>query len=217
MGRSCLASQTGYVWQGTVSKVQIPVTMIRPDLIRGIYRLQQSVGLTPMEFRAAGLFAILLFLGLFGRRWMDKPTAIDPSTYAGIEASFRARAADIAHSDTITVSDRPSVEIEGDPVSTPVAETDRVANSFQPDDLLDLNTATADDLIALPRIGPALAGRILAFRSQNGPFRFVDDLLMVRGIGEKTLEGLRPLVHIGRVPDTAGEDSDTLRAPTPQG
>ncbi|TAK19369.1 MAG: ComEA family DNA-binding protein [Myxococcaceae bacterium] len=62
--------------------------------------------------------------------------------------------------------------------------------------LVNLNSATELDLDALPRIGPAMAARIVAWRTDNGPFTAVDDLLEVAGIGEKTLEGLRPLVTI---------------------
>ncbi len=62
--------------------------------------------------------------------------------------------------------------------------------------LVNLNSATELDLDALPRIGPAMAARIVAWRTDNGPFTSVDDLLEVAGIGEKTLEGLRDLVTV---------------------
>ena len=61
---------------------------------------------------------------------------------------------------------------------------------------VDLNTATDAQLDALPGIGPATAAAILAHRDANGPFRSVDDLLDVRGIGEAKLEQLRPLVRV---------------------
>jgi competence protein ComEA len=61
---------------------------------------------------------------------------------------------------------------------------------------LDLNTATREQLDALPRIGPALADRILAWREQNGRFTSVDDLGSVPGIGDKMLAGLRDLVRV---------------------
>lgn len=55
------------------------------------------------------------------------------------------------------------------------------------DGRLDLNRADARALESLPGIGPALAERILRFRSENGPFRTLEDLLEVSGIGPKTL------------------------------
>ncbi|MBS1906215.1 MAG: ComEA family DNA-binding protein [Actinobacteria bacterium] len=62
--------------------------------------------------------------------------------------------------------------------------------------LVDLNTADAAALEQLPRIGPALAKRIIDWRTANGRFTSVDDLLGVSGIGEKMLAGLRDLVRV---------------------
>ncbi|RWZ61614.1 ComEA family DNA-binding protein [Labedella populi] len=59
---------------------------------------------------------------------------------------------------------------------------------------VSLNTATAEQLESLPRIGPALAERIIAWRTENGPFRLVDELLDVPGIGDAILAGLDGLV-----------------------
>jgi competence protein ComEA len=61
---------------------------------------------------------------------------------------------------------------------------------------VNLNTADAAALDTLPRIGPALAERILAWREKNGPFTAVEDLLDVPGIGEAILDGLRDLVTV---------------------
>jgi competence protein ComEA len=61
---------------------------------------------------------------------------------------------------------------------------------------LDLNTATADELDELPGVGPATAQAILDHRERNGPFRAVEELLEVRGIGEAKLEALRDLVRV---------------------
>ena len=62
--------------------------------------------------------------------------------------------------------------------------------------LLDLNTATVADLDALPGIGPVLAQRILDHRTQHGPFRSVDQLREVSGIGEAKFSSLRDAVTV---------------------
>ncbi len=62
---------------------------------------------------------------------------------------------------------------------------------------LDLNEATLWQLSELPNIGPVLAQRILDYRTDNGPFQSVDDLMLVDGIGEKRLEGILPFITVG--------------------
>lgn len=64
------------------------------------------------------------------------------------------------------------------------------------DGRIDLNAADQAALETLPRIGPALAQRILEWREENGRFRAVEDLLAVPGIGEKLLAGIQDKVRV---------------------
>lgn len=61
---------------------------------------------------------------------------------------------------------------------------------------ININTASAEELDALPGIGPALAGRIVAYRQQHGPFASVEELSNVSGISPKMVETLRPLISV---------------------
>jgi len=61
---------------------------------------------------------------------------------------------------------------------------------------LDLNTATADQLDALPGVGPVLAQRIVAYRTQHGGFRSVEQLQEVSGIGARRFADLEPMVRV---------------------
>lgn len=63
-------------------------------------------------------------------------------------------------------------------------------------DLINLNTASATELEALPGVGPVLAQRIVDYREQHGPFTDPKDLLKVSGIGPKTFESIEPLVTV---------------------
>jgi competence protein ComEA len=61
---------------------------------------------------------------------------------------------------------------------------------------VDLNTATAEQLDTLPDIGPVTAQAILTWRTENGSFTSVDELLEVSGIGDATLADIAPYVYV---------------------
>jgi competence protein ComEA len=62
---------------------------------------------------------------------------------------------------------------------------------------IDLNKATTDQLATLPGIGPAVAARIVEYRQKNGDFKKIEELMNVRGIGEKSFLKLKALVTVG--------------------
>src|SRR5215470_2117912 len=61
---------------------------------------------------------------------------------------------------------------------------------------VNINTATNEELDALPGIGPVKAQAIIDYRTKNGPFKSIDDLKKVNGIGDATLEKIRPDVTL---------------------
>ncbi len=65
---------------------------------------------------------------------------------------------------------------------------------------LDVNTASVDDLVRLPHIGPARARAIVAFREANGPFREPAQIRVVPGIGPKLFERISPLIEVRSEP-----------------
>jgi competence protein ComEA len=77
--------------------------------------------------------------------------------------------------------------------------------------VVNVNTATAEQLQLLPRIGASVAQRILDYRKENGKFASVEDLMLVRGIGESTFAGLKPYVSTG------GETTLSAKVKSPRG
>ena len=76
---------------------------------------------------------------------------------------------------------------------TPQANPSKIADSSG---LIDINTATSEQLQTLPRIGPVMAERIIEYRQAHDRFTSVDELRNVKGVGAKTLEGIRSRVVV---------------------
>jgi len=71
--------------------------------------------------------------------------------------------------------------------------------------MVNLNTATATDLQELPGIGAKVAARIVEYRQKNGPFKKVEELMNVQGVGEKSFLKLRPQLTVAAKPEPAGQ------------
>ena len=100
-----------------------------------------------------------------------------PRSRAGASASRRRRSAAI---DSSPAGEQPRLSIRKSSERAPL--------------LVDINRATRAELERLPRVGPALAQRIIDWREQHGPYHSIDDLRHVRGIGPATAALLAPSV-----------------------
>ncbi len=88
---------------------------------------------------------------------------------------------------------RPPLSIEGGPAPVPAAQWDEALATARQ---IDINTAGAAELERLPQVGPMLASRIVAYRSEHGAFQRAEELLQVPGIGPKTYELLQAYVTV---------------------
>ena len=69
--------------------------------------------------------------------------------------------------------------------------------------MVNLNTATQSELEALPGIGPKVAARIVEYRKAKGPFKKIEEVMNVQGVGEKSFLKLRPQLTVGTKPEPA--------------
>ena len=79
--------------------------------------------------------------------------------------------------------------------------------AIQPEEPININTATVEELTELPRIGEITATRIVKWREENGPFASTEELMNVQGIGERLYERMRPHVMV----EDPGEDAGRRR------
>ena len=86
--------------------------------------------------------------------------------------------------------------VDGEQVLVGITPVTPAGEPGSPGGAVNLNTATVDQLDELPGVGPVTAQSIVDWRTDNGPFRSVEDLLEVRGIGEATVGDLRDLVTV---------------------
>ena len=193
-------------------------------MLRSLYRLQTRLGLTGPEGSALLILTVALALGLGLSEWRSQQAPPVAELYAAQDAAFAAALApptaeaatvpvalaEHAHTDssealpgladgalppdtTTTGEAAPAAEPT---VTGPVTDAPRRSRK-KVLAVTNVNTASAEQLASnLPRIGPALAGRIVEYRQQVGHVRTVEQLIEVRGIGEKTLDGLRPWVRL---------------------
>lgn len=129
--------------------------------------LADRLALTSAERRAITILVGTFVVGLGVRLWQATFASPPKFDYSGSDSTFAALSVD----------------------SPPPAVAESTAT-------INLNTASKEQLMSLPGIGPATAERIMLERGDGGRFRTVDDLRRVRGIGAKRIEQLRPLVSV---------------------
>ncbi len=185
--------------------------------MRWLYRLQARAGLTRPEGTAALVILTALLGGTAARHFQAASAPVPADVYAAADAAFATAAADTSESEaappaSVTPASAPSVpgspSLDGlappsvDSTAAQIADAavDRAAaprrSGKPPPAPTNINTASEGELQRLPRVGPALAARIVEHRRVHGPFRRADEITEVKGIGNKTLETLRPWIRL---------------------
>ncbi len=179
--------------------------------MNGIYRLQQRLSITGIEAAAILVLCGALTVGLGVRQLQGQPSQPAANLFSDADAEWAERDSLFATegSDSTTPVQFASRIVPADSVIIPTsgfADTPPSRRASRPRTRstasannpvrMNINTADAEMLQRLPRIGPALAGRIIAYRREIGPFTSINQVVNVRGIGEKTLEKMAPWIYV---------------------
>jgi comEA protein len=145
-------------------------------------------GFTRTESRVVGVLIAAFLLGIGVRLLRPPGSGGVRYDYSSLDSEFTAKSAGFELSDSLQ---------EDDSVQSARASS-RPGKNGAVDGPVDINRATESELVALPGIGPGIAKRIIAWRTGNGPFRSVDDLRKVKGIGARKFERVAPLCICGK-------------------
>ncbi len=174
-----------------------------------LYRLRTRLGLSEIEATAALTLLLALLGGTVARHLQATSAPIPADFYAAADAAFATAADTTAEPAAVAplalaalpdapASDAPAADSTAAEIAD--ATVERAAaprrSGKPPPAPTNLNTASVQELQRLPRIGPALAGRIVEYRRTHGPFRTPEQVTEVKGIGEKTLERMRPWIRL---------------------
>jgi competence ComEA-like helix-hairpin-helix protein len=175
-----------------------PIPQFSQDsVMRWIYQLQQRIAITQIECNVIMCFALLFAVGLTARYVQSSPNPLPDTAYAETMQRFEQVAATVATEATPIARPAAADTVLADtPDATETNQAPRTRTKALPAVRMNLNTASASQLQRLPRIGPKMAERILAYRTEHGDFERVADLQKVRGIGEKTLANLIPYLFV---------------------
>lgn len=184
---------------------------------RTVFFWLEALQITPAERRVLLTLILLNLLFMGFTLFVPGRTIFDDAYYEPIVAEFERLSGVRAKEQSVLLAAYHPEEREGrrfrklfpssNVPGVPIFALDMEERAGKADDgeeatpqkeegLVPIQYAGADELTALPGIGPVMAGRIIEYRKKNGPFQNADDLLNVTGIGPATLKRLLPLITL---------------------
>lgn len=172
---------------------------------RQLFFFLEKLKITPRERKAVvGLMLVLMALGVLNLA-LTPSVPFEQGHYRELEEQFRARTALLRsqeqelmkryypskESAPLMVASPDTVTVDSTRETVPVKQVQKDEKQ-----LINVNKATLEMLDTLPGIGPVYARRIIEYREKFGGFKTIQELIKIKGIGEKRLDKLKPFVKL---------------------
>ncbi|MFO7799260.1 ComEA family DNA-binding protein [Rhodohalobacter sp.] len=171
---------------------------------RKLFYFFERLQIKRSERIAISLLMVLTVLMTFAYSFTDLIFPEPEFDYSVSDSIFAAKSAQLASEremileryrpvDDVKISETSLIHVQ---IDTIPADSTKESTMAVSDSLININTASAEKLQELPGIGPAYSKRIVEWRLKNGLFVSKEQLLEIKGIGEKRLEAIQPLITL---------------------
>lgn len=166
-------------------------------LKRRLFLWAERVGIRTSEAVLALVLAAVIGISTYLSRPAPAKKVFPDDQYADFRTLFSARAKQALKEDSIKTArfHHPEAFIIAEKVADSVKKANKSGKSAKKGgEIVNINSASTVELVTLPGIGPKTAQDIVDFRTKNGPFKTIEGLMDVKGIGTKKFEKLKPYV-----------------------
>ena len=186
--------QISYVVVQVAGAVKSPGIYQFPGGVRAYEAIQRADGFTDeADEESVNLAEVLKD----GQKIVVGAKVVEPAPAAEVSAPSEAGPSPATPESIAPPSPALAPPVAEEPPLYPRPPSDSYAPPPQQPPLVNLNTTTQQELERVPGIGPVIAQRIVLYRARYGPFRRVEELMLIQGIGPRTFELLKPYVTLG--------------------
>ena len=167
---------------------------------RRLFFIFEALKITPSERKSVGVLLLLIAVLATASQYVESKVITSDEQYAALEAEFERRSEALKQEEAELMkryNPAPLALTVNEAISSDTTDSSSAAmETGEVTEKININTADSETLQKLTGIGPTYAQRIIDYRNEAGPFKTVDELLKIKGIGKKRLEKIKPFIKL---------------------